>query len=111
MNIEEAATIDKKFVARIREQVGPIGTAQIKAVIHEFLEKVSGDMLDKHSAMEATNLLDADWAFCESCEKLNLPGFMFKDLEDGTFICKPCQKEFEDKEKEDERRAKEGWTP
>ena len=111
MNIEEAAIIDKKFVARIREQVGPIGTAQIKAVIHEFLEKVSGDMLVTHSAMEAPLLLEDDWNFCEACEKLNLSPYMIRDAEEGTFICKPCQKEFEDKEEEAERRAKEGWTP
>jgi hypothetical protein len=111
MNIEEAAIIDKKFVARIREAAGSLGTAQIKSVISLFLQKLETDVLEKHSALEATELMMEDWQYCESCEKLDMPGFMIRDAEDGTCICKPCQEEFEDKEKEDERRAKEGWTP
>lgn len=37
MNIEEALILDQKFVERIRNKYGPLGTEQIKGIIQEAI--------------------------------------------------------------------------
>lgn len=108
MKIEDAAGHDKKFIERVREAVGQVGTAQIKAVISLFLQKLQEDVLEEHGALEATDLLMDDWQFCEDCEKLDMSEYMKRDAEEGVAFCKACHEKHKKEVEEVERLAKEG---
>lgn len=97
MLIEEAVIYDKKFVAQVRDAAGPLGTEQIMAVIRIFLSKVDNDVLvDADSVLDASDLDQGDWGFCESCQKIGEAHQLTSAGEDGGYLCKACVEE-EDK--------------
>lgn len=89
MNIEEAVIRDARFLARVREAVGPLGTAQIAVVIHEFLEEVSLQVMAGDDWLPAQRLLDDDFECCESCGSILIPENQKKD-EEGLSFCRDC---------------------